>query len=124
MEPRFVVMLARDHRAESFPVVGAHLPAYAPPRRFSQTALVNSAAAPLHDPLRASIQGDQGLAAPSLALAAPDGARQVTAQGQHMLLAEIAQSCGFASQSHMTDVFRRQGVATPATWRSNPIAND
>jgi AraC family transcriptional regulator len=32
-------------------------------------------------------------------------------------IAEIALAAGFASQSHMTDVFRKRGLPSPGTWR-------
>ncbi|MEM7710434.1 MAG: AraC family transcriptional regulator [Pseudomonadota bacterium] len=34
-----------------------------------------------------------------------------------MRLAEIAYACGFASQSHMTDVFREKLGVTPGRYR-------
>lgn len=38
--------------------------------------------------------------------------------GDRLSIVEVAQACGFASQSHMTDVFRRFAQGTPAQWRS------
>jgi AraC-like DNA-binding protein len=32
-------------------------------------------------------------------------------------IAEVALAAGFASQSHMTDVFRKRGLPSPGSWR-------
>lgn len=39
-------------------------------------------------------------------------------------IAEIALACGFASQSHMNDVFRRHMLATPRRWRPAGTAGE
>lgn len=39
-------------------------------------------------------------------------------------IAEIALACGFASQSHMNDVFRRHMLATPRRWRLTGRADE
>jgi AraC family transcriptional regulator len=33
-------------------------------------------------------------------------------------LADVASGCGFSSQSHFSEVFRRRLGTTPARWRS------
>jgi AraC family transcriptional regulator len=46
-----------------------------------------------------------------------DRVKQALQQG-HGTLSEVATACGFASQSHMTEVFRRTVGVTPGRWRS------
>lgn len=42
---------------------------------------------------------------------------QAALAGSNATIAEIAASCGFASQQHFTTAFKRQTGATPAAWR-------
>jgi AraC family transcriptional regulator len=50
-----------------------------------------------------------------LTLRRAEAAAAMLAEGRP--IAEVAYRCGFASQSHMTDVFRRLGRGTPGTLR-------
>ncbi|MBB6145324.1 AraC family transcriptional regulator [Silvibacterium bohemicum] len=38
---------------------------------------------------------------------------------EHLTIAEVALSCGFSSQAHMTDAFRKQLQTTPGEYRRN-----
>ena len=43
---------------------------------------------------------------------------KVLLRGTSIPLSEVAYACGFASQSHMTTVFKRLAGATPGSYRS------
>lgn len=47
-------------------------------------------------------------------------ARDLLAQGE-LSLSEIAQACGFASQAHLTNVFKRAVGVTPGVYRSQAL---
>ena len=38
---------------------------------------------------------------------------------EHLTVAEVALSCGFSSQAHMTNIFRKQLLTTPGEYRRN-----